>query len=313
MDEWELDEGADIRHLNCDVEDERVDRFLSAAGGWSRAFVQSLIERQMVSCDGRLVLANSEKVRKGQIFAVTVPAPQPLHAKPEAVPLVIVYEDDDVLVIDKPRGMVVHPAPGNVSGTVVNAVLYHLGARPGDLPGPVIRPGIVHRIDKDTSGLLMIAKTDLAMQGLAAQLQEHSVTRVYKALVHGCPAHERGVIDAPLGRDPHNRQQMAVVSERHGKRAVTRFLVCERYANYSLLELRLETGRTHQIRVHLAYIGHPVAGDPLYARRDPLLLHGQALHAGILGFTHPRTGERLQFEAPLPAFFAETLQKLARQ
>ncbi|MCY0876942.1 MAG: RluA family pseudouridine synthase [Firmicutes bacterium] len=293
----------------CERQNERVDRFLAEEGEWSRSFVQSLIERGLVMCDESPVLTNSLKVQQGQVYTVTLPEVQPLQAQPEDLPLTVVYEDDDLLVVDKPRGMVAHPAPGHTTGTLVGAVLYHLGAR-ASLPGNVIRPGIVHRIDKDTSGLLMIAKSDLAMHSLGAQLQDHSVSRVYKAIVHGGPAHERGVIDAPLGRDPHNRQLMAVVSERHGKRAVTRFVVCERFTHFSLLELRLETGRTHQIRVHMAYIGHPVAGDPLYARRDPLALGGQALHAAVLGFTHPRTKERLLFESELPAYFTQTLEKL---
>lgn len=309
----ELEQEELTRTLFCDRNNERIDRFLAEEGGWSRAFVQSLIERGLVASGGVIVRGNSEKVRSGQTYVVTVPEATPLHAEPEDLPLDIVYEDADVLVVNKPRDMVVHPAPGHVSGTLVGAVLYHLGARSSAMPGHGLRPGIVHRIDKDTSGLLMIAKSDLAMQSLSSQLQEHSVTRVYSAIVHGSPAHDRGVIDAPLGRDPHHRQQMAVVSERRGKRAVTRFLVCERYANFSLLELRLETGRTHQIRVHLAYIGHPVAGDPLYARRDPLELGGQALHAGSLGFTHPRTGVRMMFEAPLPEIFVTTTKKLQRQ
>jgi len=308
----EPDANGKIRVFDCteDAAGQRVDRFLAAAGQWSRAYVQSLIERGCVTLQDKPVVSNSAKVRTGQTLQVAVPDAIALQVEPEAMPLDIVYEDRDVLVVNKKKGMVVHPAPCHPPGTLISGVLAYLGASAEALPGIALRPGIVHRIDKDTSGLLMIAKTELALRSLSQQLSEHSVTRVYDAIVHGRPGHDKGIIDASIGRSPNHRQQMAVVDDRHGKRAVTRFHVSERFTQYALLELRLETGRTHQIRVHMAYIGHPVAGDPLYAQRDPLGLEGQALHARTLGFTHPRTGERMQFEAPLPERLVQVLEQL---
>jgi 23S rRNA pseudouridine1911/1915/1917 synthase len=229
--------------------------------------------------------------------------------RPEAIPLDIVYEDADVVVINKPRGMVVHPAAGHPSGTVVNALLHHCR----DLSGinGVMRPGIVHRIDKDTSGLLMAAKNDFAHLSLAAQLKDHTVIRRYRAIVYGDIPHDRGTIDAPLGRAPHDRK-LFTVTDKGGKHAVTHFSVLERFGDYTFVELQLETGRTHQIRVHMKYIGYPLVGDPVYGGRSgrTLGMTGQALHAGTLGFVHPRTGKQLEFSVPLPDDMKQVLHIL---
>ncbi len=293
----------------AEADGERVDRYIAAAGAWSRAYVQQLIADGCVTVDGLTVRA-SAKLRAGQEICVTVPEPEPIDVVPEDIPLDIRFEDGDLLVVNKPRGMVVHPAPGHTRGTLVGALLGHMGGLSSI--GGALRPGIVHRIDKDTSGLLVVAKTDLAHVSLSEQLREHSVTRVYEAIVHGKIGPDRGLVDAPIGRDPRRRQQMAVVAPGSGRPAVTHFKVLERLLNFSYVELRLETGRTHQIRVHMAYIGHPVAGDPLYATRDPLQLSGQALHARTLGFTHPRTFERLTFHSAPPDVFTDALAALRR-
>ena len=287
----------------------RLDRYLAErVAKQSRSHLQRLIERGMVEVDGREQRGASYRLRKGQSVAVRLPEPVAPRLAAEQLPLDVLYEDDDLLVVNKPQGMVVHPAPGHPTGTLVAAVLGHVGSLSGI--GGVMRPGIVHRIDKDTSGVLVIAKNDLAHADLARQLKEHSMDRVYEAIVHGVPGAERGTVDAPIGRDPRDRLRMAVVPERFGRSAVTHFFVRERFLSYSLVELRLETGRTHQIRVHMASIGHPVAGDPVYARRNPLGLSGQALHAGSLGFTHPRTGRRMMFSAPRPAAMEAVLRRL---
>ncbi|MNZ94466.1 Ribosomal large subunit pseudouridine synthase D [compost metagenome] len=219
----------------------------------------------------------------------------------------VYYEDADVIVVNKQRCMVVHPAPGHASGTLVNALMYHCK----DLSGinGELRPGIVHRIDKDTSGLLMAAKNDKAHASLAAQLKDHSVTRKYVALVHGHVNHDQGTVDAPIGRDPHDRK-MYTVQERNSKHAVTHFQVLERFGDYTLLELKLETGRTHQIRVHMKFIGHPLVGDPLYGRSKGIKMDGQALHAAVLGFIHPTTGEYMEFSAPIPEDMEHVLHSL---
>ncbi|NGQ93763.1 RluA family pseudouridine synthase [Brevibacillus sp. SYP-B805] len=276
---------------------ERIDKYITMQGEeWSRSQVQAWIKEGRVSVNGETVKSNY-KVAADDEVTLRVPPPKELTIQPEPIPLDIVYEDGDLVVVNKPRGLVVHPAPGHYTGTLVNALLYHCK----DLSGinGVLRPGIVHRIDKDTSGLLVIAKNDKAHMGLAAQLKEHTVHRKYVAIVHGVIPHEMGTIDAPIGRDPKNRQQMAVVFE-NSKPAVTHFIVLERFKEYTLVECKLETGRTHQIRVHMKYIGHPLAGDPKYGPKKTLELDGQALHAKTLGFVHPRTGEYLEFEAPLP-------------
>ncbi|WP_054949966.1 RluA family pseudouridine synthase [Numidum massiliense] len=289
---------------------ERVDKYVARQGEWSRAVVQRWIEEERVTSGGRAVKANY-RLQAGEKICLHVPAPVTHTIEPEAVPLDIVYEDDDVLIVNKPRGMVVHPAPGNVAGTLVNALLAHcdhLSGINGDL-----RPGIVHRIDKDTSGLLMVAKTDAAHESLAQQLAAHTVKREYMAIVHGKIGHAKGTIDAPIGRHPKNRKEMAVVHN-NGKRAVTHFNVIEYFPDFTFVVCRLETGRTHQIRVHMAYIGHPLLGDPKYGSRKRTIvgdrISGQALHAATLGFVHPRSGEQLQFHAPVPQDMEDTLAKL---
>lgn len=273
----------------------------------SRSYVQKLIDDGRVNVNFGPTKANY-KLRAGDRVDIEVPPAEELLVKPEDIPLDIYYEDSDVIVINKPRGMVVHPAEGNIGGTLVNALLYHCR----DLSGinGVLRPGIVHRLDKDTSGLIMAAKNDRAHHSLAQQLKDRTVTRRYAALTHGILREERGTVDAPIGRDPRDRQRMAVV-ERNSKPAVTHYRVLERYPDYTLLECRLETGRTHQIRVHMAYISHPVVGDPKYGPGKPHFgLEGQLLHAGVLGFNHPVSGEYLEFSAPLPEIFEKVLSQL---
>lgn len=287
----------------------RLDVFLAGeTEALTRTHIQKLIAEGLASVNGEKVRA-SRRVKQGDLVRLEIPAPEGLELKPEPIPLDIYYEDSDLIVVNKPRGMVVHPAGGNYSGTLVNALLFHCR----DLSGinGVTRPGIVHRLDKDTSGLMMAAKNDLAHLSLAQQLRDRRITRCYLALVHGQVREETGVIDAPIGRDPGNRQKMAVV-QKNAKNAVTNYKVLQRYDNYTSLELKLETGRTHQIRVHLAFIGHPVVGDPKYGPARPHFgLTGQFLHAAVLGFKHPRTGSTLELEAPLPAELAAIIKKLA--
>jgi 23S rRNA pseudouridine1911/1915/1917 synthase len=288
---------------------ERLDKWMAASNAeWSRMRVQAWIRDGFVWVDGRPQKGNY-RLKKGEQVIVHVPPIEELSIAAEAMPLDIRYEDADVLVVNKPRGLVVHPAPGNHSGTLVNALLAHCRENLSGIGG-VARPGIVHRIDKDTSGLLMIAKNDQAHQSLVAQLQEHSVERIYVAVVHGVIPHEHGTIAAPIGRDPSQRQQMGV-THTNSKPAVTHFTVRERFAQTTMVECRLETGRTHQIRVHMKYIGFPLVGDPVYGlKKNPYPIHGQALHAKVLGFTHPRTAERIRIEAELPAEMEELLTSL---
>lgn len=296
--------------VEIDDKGERIDKFITSQNeDWSRSQVQAWIKEGRVTVNGE-PSKNNYKVAPDDEISLRVPPPKELNIRPEAMDLEIVYEDEDVVVVNKPRGLVVHPAPGHYSGTLVNGLLEHCK----DLSGinGVLRPGIVHRIDKDTSGLLMVAKNDKAHMGLAEQLKNHTVNRKYVAIVHGVIQHEMGTIDAPIGRDPKNRQQMAVVFE-NSKPAITHFVVLERFKDYTLVELKLETGRTHQIRVHMKYIGFPLASDPKYGPKDTLELNGQALHAKTLGFVHPRTGEYLEFEAPLPADMQEVLTFLRQQ
>ena len=252
-------------------------------------------------------LSKSYKVKNGDVLLVTVPDAEPLNVEPENIPLDIVYEDDFLLVVNKPKGMVVHPAAGNYSGTLVNALLYHCKDSLSGING-VMRPGIVHRIDKDTSGLLMVAKNDVAHNFLAEQIKEHSFVREYEAVVHGIIKEESGTVNAPIGRHPVKRKQMAVTAE-NSKEAVTHYSVLSRGNAFTHIKCRLETGRTHQIRVHMAYLGHPVAGDAVYgAEKQPKIcqnLNGQCLHAKCVGFVHPITGEELYFESELPAYFKE--------
>jgi len=287
---------------------ERIDKFLAGVNNeWSRSQVQQWIKDGVVTVNGNDIKGNY-KVKVNDEIAVAIPDPEELDILPEDMNLEIYYEDADVLVVNKPRGMVVHPAPGHTSGTLVNGLMHHCT----DLSGinGVMRPGIVHRIDKDTSGLLMVAKNDMAHESLVNQLVAKTVTRRYKAIVHGVIPHDKGTIDAPIGRDKKDRQSMTI--DENGKHAVTHFQVLERFKDFTLVECRLETGRTHQIRVHMKYIGYPLAGDPKYGPKKTLDINGQALHAGILGFDHPRTGEYIEFEAPVPAVFEEVLNVLRK-
>lgn len=285
---------------------DRIDKVISTLDPeWSRSQVQIWIKDGNVLVNGATVKTNY-KCSLNDRLEITIPDPEDLDVVPEQMDLEIFYEDKDVLVVNKPKGMVVHPAPGHLSGTLVNGLMAHCT----DLSGinGVMRPGIVHRIDKDTSGLLMVAKNDLAHESLVNQLVAKTVTRKYKAIVHGSIPHDFGTIDAPLGRDTKDRQSMTVVD--NGKHAVTHFNVIERLKDFTFVECQLETGRTHQIRVHMKYIGYPLAGDPKYGPKKTLDIGGQALHAGLLGFNHPRTGEYIEFEAPLPAYMEELLKEL---
>lgn len=292
----------------------RLDQYLAAvADNVSRSQVQRLIEQGMVLVNDR-TQRSSYKVRAGDRIQMTVPPPEEITLEPEEIPLDILYEDQDLLVINKPAGLVVHPAAGHYRGTLVNALLNHCPDLPGI--GGHLRPGIVHRLDKDTSGLILVSKSDLAHQGLSRQLKEHLVRRRYLALVHGQVREEEGLVDAPLGRDPVDRKKMAVLpgNDPRGRVARTHYRVRERFTGYTLLDVSLETGRTHQIRVHLSYAGYPVAGDPVYGpRRNPLHLPGQALHAYRITFTHPRSGEIMDFQAPLPEVFAAALERLRKE
>ncbi|WP_214763866.1 RluA family pseudouridine synthase [Exiguobacterium sp. s141] len=284
----------------------RIDKWMSEQSDWSRSQIQDWIKAGDLLVNGQVVKPNY-KLQEGDEIVVTVPEAVELEVLPENIELDVVYEDEDVIVVNKARGMVVHPAAGHTSGTLVNALLYHCD----DLSGinGVKRPGIVHRIDKDTTGLLMVAKNDVAHESLASQLKDRKIKREYIALVHGEVAHELGTIEAPIGRDTNDRQRMTV-TDKNAKEAITHFRLLERYKDFTLVECKLETGRTHQIRVHMRYIGHPLAGDPKYGPRRTIQLNGQALHAATLGFFHPRTDEWLEFEAPLPADFEEELAKL---
>ena len=284
----------------------RLDSEISARAGVSRAAAQKWLDAGLVLVDGQARPKNHQ-TRPGEVVTVTPPPARPLDAQPEDIPLCIVYEDDALLVVDKPRGMVVHPAAGNEQGTLVNALLAHCGSSLSGING-VLRPGIVHRIDKDTSGLLVVAKTDAAHLGLSAQLEAHSMEREYRAVVHGRMRESEGVIDAPLARHPVHRKKMAVVPG--GRRAVTHYRVLEQFPRFCYLSCRLETGRTHQIRVHMASIGHPLAGDPLDGPARGLSRGGQGLHAAVLGLTPPVTGEFLRFVSPLPDYFEALLKKL---
>jgi 23S rRNA pseudouridine1911/1915/1917 synthase len=287
---------------------DRIDKAVSILDSeWSRTQVQQWIKEGHVLVNGTPVKSNY-KCSINDKIEIFIPDPEVLDVLPEEMGLDIYYEDQDVLVVNKPRGMVVHPAPGHLTGTLVNGLMAHCK----DLSGinGVLRPGIVHRIDKDTSGLLMVAKNDMAHESLVNQLVAKTVTRKYKAIVHGVIPHDFGTIDAPLGRDPKDRQSMTVVDD--GKHAVTHFHVLERFSAFTLVECQLETGRTHQIRVHMKYIGYPLAGDPKYGPKKTLEIDGQALHAGVLGFTHPRSGEYLEFEAPLPEDFKQLLEQLRK-
>ncbi|AUB52587.1 RluA family pseudouridine synthase [Enterococcus mundtii] len=299
-----------MTQLKATIKEEkgRIDKVLTALfADHSRSQVQQWLKDGAVSVNGEPVKANY-KVKSADAIIVEVPEPEELEIVAEDLPIEIVYEDDDVAVVNKPQGMVVHPSAGHAQGTLVNALMYHM-KNLSSING-VIRPGIVHRIDKDTSGLLMIAKNDQAHEALAQQLKDKTSLRKYIALVHGVIPHEKGTINAPIGRSKVDRKIQAIRED--GKPAVTHFTVLERFENFTLVELQLETGRTHQIRVHMKYIGYPLAGDPVYGPKKTLKGNGQFLHAKLLGFTHPQTNERMTFEAPLPEVFEKTLEKLRK-
>lgn len=289
---------------------ERLDKYLQRIfPEFSRAALQKAIEAGAAAVNGQAASKNY-KLRAGDKVTFTPLEARPLEVVPQNIPLDIVYEDIDLLVVNKPKGMVVHPAPGNFDGTLVNALLYHCGDSLSGING-VLRPGIVHRIDKDTSGLLIVAKNDFAHRLLSEQIAEHSFTREYRAVITGHLKTESGTVNAPIGRDARDRKKMAV-TDKNSKPAVTHYETLEKYVGYSLMKLRLETGRTHQIRVHMAYLGHPLAGDAVYGhpKKRELSLCGQCLHAGKIGFIHPRTGAYLEFESPLPDYFIQFQRSL---
>lgn len=296
--------------IDHDYEGERVDKYLSVIfPDSSRAALQKAVEAGNALINGKPV-AKNYRLRAGDRLSFSPLAVRPLDVTPENIPLDIAYEDNDLLVVNKPKGMVVHPAPGNYDGTLVNALLYHC---PDSLSGinGVLRPGIVHRIDKDTSGLLIVAKNDFAHRALASQIAEHSFKREYHAIVTGHLKEDSGTVIAPIGRNPNDRKKMAV-TDKNSKNAVTHYETIEKYVGYSYLKLRLETGRTHQIRVHMAYLGHPLAGDTVYGHppKNELSLGGQCLHAGLIGFVHPRTNEYMEFQSPLPDYFTKFQRSL---
>lgn len=289
----------------------RIDRYLSDSNeDLSRSYIQKLLKEQKVTVQGTFVKANY-KVQAGDVITVEVPDMTEPDILPEDIPLDILYEDEDVLVVNKPKGMVVHPSAGHTTGTLVNAIMAHCKENLSGING-VLRPGIVHRIDKDTTGALLVCKNDTAHRDLAEQLKCHSIRRRYRAVVQGNLKDDEGTIEGPIGRHPTDRKKMAI-NHKNGKDAVTHYKVLERFGQATYVECRLETGRTHQIRVHMASIGHPLLGDTVYgSSRNPYHLEGQALHAMILGFVHPRTGEYMEFTAPLPEYFVKLLSKLRK-
>ena len=299
----------EILSITVEESGERIDALLArSVTGLSRSAAQRLIEQGAVRLEGRAVQKNT-RCEAGMRITVTMPETEEVPLVPQDLPLNIVYEDDDLIVINKARGMVVHPAPGHPDGTLVNALLFHCGDSLSGIGGEK-RPGIVHRIDKDTSGLLIAAKNDFAHQALSAQLQDHTLGRIYEAITVGGIREDAGTIDAPIGRNPKDRKKMAVTTQ-HSRPAVTHFEVLERFRDYNYIKCRLDPRRTHQIRVHMAYRGHPVAGDPLYGPSNtPKSLQGQCLHAGLIGFIHPTTGEYMEFTSELPETFTKFLRGL---
>ena len=295
--------------LNCFENGIRVDKFIADSDlGLSRSAAAGLIEKELVAVNGRSVSKNF-KLSVGDNVEISVPDPVEYEAKAENIPLDIVYEDDYLLVVNKPKGMVVHPAAGNYDRTLVNALLYHCGDSLSGING-VMRPGIVHRIDKDTSGLLIVAKNDFAHSSLAGQIKEHSFTREYEAVVFGNLKDESGTVDAPIGRNPNDRKKMCI-TPKNSKNAVTHYTVIRRYKGYTHIKCKLETGRTHQIRVHMAYLGHPVAGDRVYGvKNEKVSFDGQCLHAKKIGFIHPKTNAYMEFDSDLPDYFEKFLNKL---
>lgn len=287
----------------------RIDKFLSEKlAEITRSAIQSYIADGEVSVNKKTV-GKSFKTKTGDIVSITIPDPVPLEAEAENIPLDIVYEDDDVIIVNKPKGMVVHPAPGNYTGTLVNALLYHCKDSLSGING-VLRPGIVHRIDKNTSGLLIVAKNDSSHRIIAQQIKDHSFTREYQTVVYGNIKEDSGTINQPIGRNPSDRKKMTVTAK-NSKEAVTHFKVLKRFGEFTHLAVQLETGRTHQIRVHMAYINHPVAGDDVYGPKKVITkLCGQCLHAGKLGFIHPATGKYMEFTSELPKYFKDFLDEL---
>lgn len=301
---------SNIIHITVnDASSARIDRLLSEKiDSLTRSGISKLIEDGMVTVNSKIVSKNY-KCRENDSITVNIPDAKPLEAEAENIPLDIVYEDEDLLVVNKAKGMVVHPAAGNYDGTLVNALLYHCEGSLSGING-VIRPGIVHRIDKDTSGLLIVAKNDLSHIKLAEQIKQHSFHRAYYAVVYGNINEDEGVVNQPIGRHPKERKKMAVTLK-NSKNAVTHYQVLERYGNFTFVKCVLETGRTHQIRVHMSYIGHPLAGDAVYGPKKIIKsLNGQCLHAGEIGFVHPRTNEYMEFKAELPDYFVSFLNKL---
>lgn len=295
----------DEQHYN-----ERIDKYLSdILEGTSRSYIQKLTEDGLIMVNGKKVKSNF-RLKAGDEVTVEIPEAEPLDVAGEDIPLSVLYEDDALLVVDKPKEMVVHPAAGHPTGTLVNALLYHCQGELSGING-VMRPGIVHRIDRNTTGALVICKTDQAHQSLSEQLKVHSITRRYRGIVHGNVTEEEGTVRTTIGRDPKNRKKMAA-NVKNGKDAATHYKVLERFGNYTYMEFALETGRTHQIRVHMKSLGHPLLGDDIYgpARCPYPSLMGQTLHAAILGFCHPVTGAYMEFEAPMPAYFEELIKKL---
>lgn len=287
----------------------RLDKYLAEQfPEQTRSYLQKLIKDGEVLVNGKSVKTGYQ-LSKGDEVSVNIPEPKELDVEPQKMDLDIVYEDEDVILINKPKGMVVHPAPGHTTDTLVNGLLYHCKDHLSGING-VARPGIVHRIDRDTTGILIVCKNDISHNSIAEQLKEHSITRRYRALVYGNIKEDKGTVEGPIGRHPVDRKKMAI-NERNGKSAVTHYTVLERFGNYTLIECVLETGRTHQIRVHMTSIGHPLVGDEVYGpTKCPFKLQGQCLHAMVLGFVHPRTGEYMEFSAELPEYFEELLRKL---
>lgn len=297
-----------ILTVEPDAASVRIDKYLSDRLSGSRSFLPKLLKEERVSVDGVPVKA-SYKVAAGDVVCVNIPAQTEPDILAENIPLDILYEDDDLLIVNKPKGMVVHPGAGHYSQTLVNALMYHCRDQLSGING-VLRPGIVHRIDQNTTGSLIVCKNDLAHNAIAAQLKEHSITRRYRAIVHGNLTGD-GIVNAPIGRHPTERKKMAV-NEKNGKPAVTHYYVLEQFGKFTYIECVLETGRTHQIRVHMSSIHHPILGDDVYgpAKCPVPGLQGQTLHAQVIGFVHPRTGEYMEFSAPLPPYFEELLVKL---
>jgi len=290
---------------------ERIDKYLSeACCGLTRSYLQKLLKSQLVEVDGKTV-KNSYRVSAGETVELEVPEAVEPEIEAEPIPLDILYEDKDIILINKPKGMVVHPAAGHYSQTLVNGLMYHCRGELSGING-VMRPGIVHRIDMDTTGVLIVCKNDFAHNSIAEQLKVHSITRKYYAIVHGVISENDGMVDAPIGRHPVDRKKMSI-NDKNGKHAVTHYRVLERFKQFTYVECQLETGRTHQIRVHMASLNHPLLGDSVYGpSKCPFKLQGQTLHAGVLGIIHPRTGEYMEFSAPLPEYFENLLEKLRK-